>query len=82
MTPQDLQTLIRDARQKAGITQAELAERIGVGKPTVNQFETGKQNITVDVLCRMFTALDLRLVAVDEHRQQVVDQIVSLAKEL
>jgi len=34
-------TLIRDARRKAGLTQAELAQRLGMSRATISQLETG-----------------------------------------
>jgi len=32
---------LREARERAGLTQAELAERIGVSRKTVNTVENG-----------------------------------------
>ena len=34
--------VVRNARQKAGMTQEELAERIGVSRRTVNSYENGR----------------------------------------
>ncbi|HNU71838.1 MAG TPA: helix-turn-helix transcriptional regulator [Thermodesulfobacteriota bacterium] len=35
-------TDIREARQKAGMTQAQVAERLRVARPTVASYETGR----------------------------------------
>ena len=40
-----LHTRIRDAREKAGLTPEEMARRIGVGRTTYINFETGKTNL-------------------------------------
>ena len=37
----ELGTRLREARTEAGLTQAELAERIGVSRKTVNTVENG-----------------------------------------
>jgi HTH-type transcriptional regulator/antitoxin HipB len=53
--------LIRNARIKAGVTQQELGERLGVGRATVNGYETGRQNLTVDTLEKITKALGVEL---------------------
>lgn len=41
-----------DARQKAGLTQAQVAERMGVKQPVVAKIEGGKSNVSFDTLKR------------------------------
>lgn len=41
---------VRKAREKAHLTQEQLAKAIGVTHPTINRLENGKQNVTLDVL--------------------------------
>ena len=41
----ELHTRIRDAREKAGLTLDEMARRIGVGRTTYINFETGQTNL-------------------------------------
>ena len=36
---------IRDLRKDAGMTQAELAKRLGIARPSVANIETGRQEI-------------------------------------
>ncbi len=46
--------LIRAARQDRGFTQAQLAERTGTSRPTINRIESGKSNVvwgTVMTIC-------------------------------
>jgi transcriptional regulator with XRE-family HTH domain len=54
--------LLRDARKHAGVTQAELAERLGVAQPTVARLESRRANPTVATLQRMLAALGQELV--------------------
>jgi transcriptional regulator with XRE-family HTH domain len=67
--------LIREARRKAGLTQAELAARAGVTQPVIARLERGGGNPTFETLERVLHAtghrLELRaveqgLVTVDE----------------
>jgi len=41
-----------DARQKSGLTQAQVAERMGVKQPVVAKIESGKSNVSFDTLKR------------------------------
>ncbi len=41
MKENDLGVRLKDARSAAGLTQAELAERVGVSRKTINTVENG-----------------------------------------
>src|SRR5215218_2780248 len=56
--------LIRDARQHSGLTQAELATELKTSQSAVNRIEKGQQNLTLDMLARIGSALDSELVTV------------------
>ena len=49
--------LIRETRKEKGLTQKELGEKIGVSESTVNGYESGKNNITVEKLSTIFQAM-------------------------
>lgn len=53
---------VRGAREKLGITQAELAARIGSTQPAVARLEAGGVSPSLDTLSRIAAALDLELV--------------------
>jgi transcriptional regulator with XRE-family HTH domain len=55
----ELGTRLRGLRAEAGLTGAVLAERAGVGQPTVSKVETGRMVPSVDVLDRLTCALGL-----------------------
>ncbi len=51
------------AREKAGITQAELAKKIGTKQPALSRLETGRfTKATLETLKKIADALDMRLV--------------------
>lgn len=51
--------LFKAARERAGLTQRELAERIGVGPAWVSHRETGHCRISLDDAQALARALDL-----------------------
>src|SRR5699024_5745142 len=55
-------TLIRDARQHSGLTQAQLATELGTSQSAVNRIEKGQQNLTLETISRIGSALDSELV--------------------
>ncbi|MFD1858612.1 UDP-N-acetylglucosamine 1-carboxyvinyltransferase [Aeromicrobium camelliae] len=57
-------TLIRDARQHSGLTQAQLATQLRTSQSAVNRIEKGQQNLTLDMLARIGSALDSEIVSV------------------
>ena len=52
-----LDNRLREAREAAGLTQAELAERIGVSRKTVNTVENGVFIPSTVVALRLASAL-------------------------
>ncbi len=49
---------IRRARREAGLTQAQLAQRLETTAPYVTNVEAGRTNLTVGQLALIATALD------------------------
>ena len=54
-------TLVRDARQAAGLTQAELGHRLGVTQPTIAALERADSNPRIATLERALRATGHRL---------------------
>lgn len=54
--------MIREARQGAGLTQTQLAAQLGTSQSAVNRIEKGQQNLTLDMISRIGSALDSELV--------------------
>lgn len=50
---------IRCERKKAGLTQAQLAERCGICSPNLRKYETGKQVPKLTMLKRIADALGI-----------------------
>ena len=62
--------LVKEARRRAGLTQRELGDRLGVSQPVVARWEADSSSVTLRNLTRILRAcgfrLDARLVPVDE----------------
>ena len=55
--------LIRDARKHRGLTQHQLADVLGTSQSAINRIEKGHQNLSLDMLARIGSALDSEIVA-------------------
>ena len=56
--------LVRDARRHRGLTQQQLAERLGTSQSAVARIEQGGQNLTLELLGRLSAALESELIRV------------------
>lgn len=53
---------VRDARIARGLTQAELARRVGVSRPWISRFEGGRvENAGFERIMKLFEVLDMRM---------------------
>lgn len=53
---------IRALRKKAGLTQAELGERVGLHQTQIGNLENGSRNLTLEWARRLAKALDARVI--------------------
>jgi hypothetical protein len=66
-------TLLLTARERSGLTQRGLADRLGVSQPTIAAYESGRRQPTLHTLMRMLAAagFDLEL-DLAPHAMQLV----------
>src|SRR3712207_3768530 len=57
-------SLVRDARRHRGLTQHQLAQRLGTSQSAIARIEQGGQNLTLELLGRLSEALDSELISV------------------
>ncbi|HEY0890521.1 MAG TPA: UDP-N-acetylglucosamine 1-carboxyvinyltransferase [Nocardioides sp.] len=55
--------LVRDARKHRGLTQAQLAERLGTSQSAINRIEQGQQNLSLEMIARIGAAVDSEIVS-------------------
>jgi transcriptional regulator with XRE-family HTH domain len=68
----DVTAALRNAREKAGLSQAELATRAGTSQATISAYESGGKAPSVATLDRLLGAMGSRL-AVEPRRSSVVE---------
>jgi transcriptional regulator with XRE-family HTH domain len=59
----DTAATLRDARKRAGLTQAQLAQRAGTSQATISAYEHGSKAPSVETLGRLLAATGTRLTA-------------------
>ena len=59
--PREIADMVRSARESCGLTQRELAMRMGSTQSTVARWETGEHQLTLATLDRIATALGVEL---------------------
>lgn len=81
--------LLREARRRAGLSQAELARRAGIPRSVLSVYESGRRRPSSDALARILAAagFDLRLSPavrrVDAERAgRILEQVLDLAEAL
>jgi len=55
---QKIVSALTEARMESGISQQELANRIGTHKPNISRIESGQQNISLDTMLKIASALN------------------------
>jgi len=79
--------LLREARLRAGLTQAELAERAGTARSQISRYERGDVLPSLEVLRRLIRACGLELgfrifgADIDDHDSTLIAQTLPLTPE-
>jgi transcriptional regulator with XRE-family HTH domain len=50
---------VRLERERAGLSQREVADQVGVTGPTISALENGHRGPSIEVLCRLAAALEV-----------------------
>lgn len=72
-TPNQIGNLIRRARRKRGLTQAQLGERAGLRQETISLVENGHPAARLDTILGMLAALDLEFQIVPRSKATATD---------
>ena len=58
--------MISNIRKERGLTQAEFAKNLHTSQSAVNRIESGKQNLSMDMLARISEVLDKEIVSISK----------------
>lgn len=61
MNMKDYKIVIRNAREKKGLTQYKLAKMVGITQSFMNEIESGKKSPSIEVFFRICEALDIKV---------------------
>ena len=61
VTVQSIRAAVLGRRRELGLSQAQLAERIGVSRKWVSEFERGKATAELGLVLRLLESLDLQV---------------------
>lgn len=53
------------------LNQTELAEKIGVSKQYINRILQGKENLTLETICKIENALQINIIAVNIYSYEI-----------
>ncbi|MDX1706636.1 helix-turn-helix domain-containing protein [Pseudidiomarina sp.] len=59
--PEQLSTLVKDYRNKRGLTQANIAELVGIRVATVSNFENNPETCKLETVFKILAALNLKI---------------------
>jgi transcriptional regulator with XRE-family HTH domain len=61
-TDEKIRLAVREAMQRKGMTQGDLASKLGIKQPAISQVLTGERSKTSELLIKILDELDLELV--------------------
>jgi HTH-type transcriptional regulator/antitoxin HipB len=61
-SPQNLGSVLANARKTASLTQAEIAERADLRQATISKVENGDQGVRLETVLSLIEANDLELI--------------------
>lgn len=77
--------LLRTARDRAGLTQQQLADNAGLTQQTISSYETGRKEPTLPTLMRLLRAagfeMRIHLERVDSHDESLVRFMSALSPQ-
>ena len=59
--------LITQIRNQRGLTQKELADKLGTSQSAINRIEAGKQNVTLEMLARISDVLNKEIISLGNN---------------
>lgn len=72
--PDDIGKIVRFHRKQSGLSQAELAFAVGVGKTTIYDIEKGKKTVRMDKLFSVLAGLNITVTAESPLMYKMVEQ--------
>lgn len=81
----EIASRLRKARELAGLSQGQVAKRLGLHRPTISEIEAGRRNVKLQELVEFskLYGIEVSWITNDEVGQKKIDQsILAAAREL
>lgn len=75
-TAEQIGTLIRNLRKAQGLTQQDIAQRIGTSYSYIGRLERGENNVTIETLEKVAIALDMNFFEMLSYAGQKEDDLM------
>ncbi|TWT49005.1 helix-turn-helix protein [Thalassoglobus neptunius] len=72
---EEFRRIVKDELTRQGMSQSELARRMGISRPTVSQYLSGKFCPGLDVVENFFNALHISLQIGPQEVQQTAESV-------
>ncbi|MCS5712298.1 helix-turn-helix domain-containing protein [Candidatus Berkiella aquae] len=72
-SPQEFAVMVIDQRKKLGITQAEVASRVGLKQKTISAFENKPENTKISTLFLILSAVNLDMNVIPKNAESKSD---------
>ena len=72
-------TRLRAARERAGLSQGQVAKLLGIQRPTVTEMEAGRRKVGPDELARLAEFYNVSVSWLVNDKPEVADPMVELA---
>ena len=66
----EIGAMIASLRTEKGLTQGELAEKVGTSQPAIARIEKGHQNISFELVSKLSKALSHQILSINDHSSQ------------
>ena len=78
-TRADLASRLRAAREKAGLSQGQVAKMLGLHRPTISEIEAGRRRISAEELSQLAKLYDVSVSWLANGQAEVRDPAIELA---
>ena len=76
---EDLANRLRAARERAGLSQAQVAKLLGTQRPTISEIEAGRRKVGAEEVGRLADIYSVSVSWLLDARSEVADPMVELA---
>ena len=75
----DVSARLRAAREKAGLSQGQVAKILGLHRPTISEIEAGRRKISAEELSQLAKTYDVSVSWLADGEAEVRDPAIELA---